>query len=427
MADTYFAYLDNTRLEMETIDDTFEKSIVRHEFPFRDGALLEDMGQKARTVRLRCYFWDDGGDHATYDDHILLINHLASRELFELDHPMYGIMKGCVESVSVRHDDRQRTAEVDITFVENLRGEIEPAEQADVEAEAEAAFTDVQERMMDSFSEGLRDVLGPEAAGILDKTLDASKGVLEQFQNVSLAARNYLKKVDTFVSTVESTLTEIANPANSLVSTINFGTNLPGRVIGSVTRCVERYARLYETLTTAPARFADSFNLAALELERALGFGKSHVRSTAAAQAGYTMATLYKADEEQRQSLRRKEKNACFDASGTYTTPETAAPVMNVRELEQSLATTRTMIQRAVDQDRRQEGLKTMARRLLEHVNSVKLEREKIVAVDLDNVMPLHLVCLKYGLPYNTAERIHSINRIPNPSFASGRVSIYGR
>lgn len=427
MADTYFAWLDNTPLEMETLDDSFEKSIARHEFPFRDGALLEDMGQKAHTVRLRCHFWDDGADHATYDDHILLINHLQSRELFELAHPMYGIMKGCVESISVRHDDRQRAAEVDITFVENLRGEIEPAQQADVVSGVEDAFLDAHERLLDGFSAEIRAALGSEAAGILDKALDASQGVMEQFTGVTLAARNYLKKVDTFVATVESTLTEIANPANSLISTINFGTNLPGRVIGSLTHCVERYTVLYDSLTNAPTRFADSFNLAMLDLEETLGFGETHVSSAAAAQGGVSMATLYKADEEQRQVLRRREKTASFDATGAYVAPNTAETVMNVRELEQSLATVRTMIQRAVARDRQQVGLKNMARQLLEHVNRVKLEREKIVTVDLDNSLPLHLVCLKYGLSYNTAARIHAINSIKNPSFTSGQVAIYAR
>jgi uncharacterized protein (UPF0261 family) len=42
--------------------------------------------------------------------------------------------------------------------------------------------------------------------------------------------------------------------------------------------------------------------------------------------------------------------------------------------------------------------------------------------------MPLHLVCLRYGLPYTDAERLVKVNKnIQNPNFASGAVSVYAR
>jgi prophage DNA circulation protein len=72
------------------------------------------------------------------------------------------------------------------------------------------------------------------------------------------------------------------------------------------------------------------------------------------------------------------------------------------------------------------QSLKRMARSLLEHVNTVKLERDRIITIVLDNTRPLHLVCLKYGLPYNMSDRLLSINQgIRNPSFTSGEIQIY--
>lgn len=142
MPDRYTAQLDGFALEIETTDDAFEKAIVRHEYPFKDGALLEDMGRKARIVKFRCYFWDDGADHATYDTHIELVKHLASQEISELVHPKYGPLRGCVESMSVRHDDRDRTAEIDVTFVEGLIEDGGDTSHTDVEAAAEEAYND---------------------------------------------------------------------------------------------------------------------------------------------------------------------------------------------------------------------------------------------------------------------------------------------
>jgi hypothetical protein len=101
--------------------------------------------------------------------------------------------------------------------------------------------------------------------------------------------------------------------------------------------------------------------------------------------------------------------------------------VLNVQQLERSLAEVRAEIQAAVELARGQESLKTAALALLEHVSQVKLERDRILMLTLENPLPLHLVCLRQGLPYRYAERILSINRIAHPSFTQGEVAVYGR
>lgn len=423
--DLYPAQLDGYELEIETLDDRFENAIVRHEFPKRAGAQLENMGQKARSVSIRCYFWDHG-DHQTYADHVDFINHLQRTELSELVHPQYGLVKGMIESFNVRHDDRDMTAEVDISFVEDLRGSTADIEYEDVEAAVEEAVLESQQEQMDSFAEEVRVELGGEAAGILEKSLDPAKGILEQFTGYSRAARGYLKRVEFFVATLEGTLTSVANPANGLISTINYGTNLPGRVIGSLSRCIERYVVLYDTIKNAPTRFLDSIDQAMLQLEATVGFG-SQLRIGFACQGAHAMAGIYKSDESTRQQVRRDEQHSGFDALGKYQAPAETEPMLTVNELETSLAKMRAMLQDGIDQDRSMESMKAMARSLQGHVNTVKLQRDRIITVELDNAMPLHLVCLKYGLPYNMADRLASINSIKNPSFTSGEVQIYGR
>lgn len=427
MDDLYRAQLDGYDLEIETLDDQFETAIARYEFPYRDGALLEDLGQKARMVRIRCYFWDDDGDHFTYADHVDFLNHLESRELFELVHPQYGPMKGCVESIAVRHDDRQMMAEVDIAFVENLRGSLSNVEYEDVTASVEEALVDSQYEQMDAFSAAVSDILGAEAADILDRTLDAGQGVLEQFQGISLKARTYLKQVDGWVSTFESTLTSVANPANGIVATINYGTNLPGRVIGALARCIERYVVLYNTALDAPTRFLDNLNQAMLTLESAAVGSSAMVRVAGSAQAAHALAGIYKGDEQTRQQHRQAEQTPSFDIRGAYLPRTQLAAMLTVDELEASLLSARAMLQAGISGDRAMTSLKTMARKLLEHVNTIKLERDKLVTVSLDNTLPLHLICLMRGLPYNYAERIASINQIRNPSFTAGEVRVYDR
>lgn len=467
MPDLYLAQLDGFGLEIETTDDAFEKAIVRHEYPFKDGALLEDMGQRARIVKFRCYFWDDGADHATYDKHIALLKHLESQEISELVHPKYGPLRGGIESISVRHDDRDRTAEIDIVFVEGLLEDGGDTRHDDVEAGAEEAYSNGIEDQKQEFADDVKTALGSEAPDILTKALDPALGIVAQFQGVSIKARNYLKLVETYVGTLEATLNTIANPANSLVSIINYGTSLPGRVIGSVSRCVERYALLYDSLKSAPVRFVDSMVGGTKALAKSVSgqsttfspspsktqtasFGKT-TTIAAASHTALQTAYLYKADEVLRVARKKDESARAFDAEGNYTAPDAlpvsaaaAAPgavavgaavgvaavgapwqTMTVNELESSLAAVRGILQEAINLSRQNTSLKQQALQLQTHVNSIKLEREKIIQVLLDNPVPLHLVCLRYGLPYNAAERLLTINKIRNPNCANGEVSVY--
>jgi len=425
----YDAAIDDIPLEIETLDDQFEVSIARHEFPYKDGALLENMGQKARTVNFRCYFWDNGG-HVTYNNHIKLVNHLKDKTLFTLTHPLYGDLQGMVEQVKVRADDRELTAEVDIAFVENLRRDTAEVEYEDVEVAADQALIDTQDEQMDQFEEDAQDELGAEADEINDQELDSEEGILEQFSSISQKARAWLREVESAVSTFEGVLNDITQPVNSLISTITYGLKLPGRVIGSIAKMVDRFVSLYKTVTTAPSRFMRNLRSAVDNLISKFGFSRSiqkHLRVAVATQGAQAVAQYYATDETQRQKLRTLEKQTTFDTLGRYLNPPVAEPVYTVNELEDSVYITRDMLQEAIDSDggRNITSLKTMARILIDHVSNIKLEREKIITVLLDNPMPLHIVCLRYGLDYHYADRIIAINSIPRPNFTSGSLQIY--
>ena len=428
MPDLYEAQLDGFALEIEMTDDEIESSIVRHEYPYRNGALLEDLGQKARVVRFKCYFWDDDADHMTYDVHESLLEYLKGMEVGELVHPKYGPMRGSVESIHMHHDDRDRFAEIDITFVQGLIDDVDDTAHEDIESSAEEAYAASIEDQKVEFADDVTAELGSEASSILGFELDPDLGIVEQFSGITTTARNYLKTVESYVATVEGTLNAVANPANGLVSILNYGTSLPGRVIGSVARCMERYAIAAEALQTAPARFTDSLASGLASLRSASGKFSKTTAIGGAAHIALQTAYCYKADEERRTERRRSEGVPAFDAMGNYTKPEFSATdpqPMTERELETSLATVRGLLQAAVVLSRQSSSLKRQALQLQTHVGTIKLEREKTVRVALDNTLPLHLVCLAHGLPYGAAERLLTINDIRNPNEVSGEVVIY--
>ena len=262
----------------------------------------------------------------------------------------------------------------------------------------------------------------------MSKELDPELGIVEQFSGVTAQARNWLKSVETFVGTVQAEAINVANPANSLLATIDYGAQLPGRVIGAVAQTFERYALLNASLKEAPERYLRNLKDSLDELAASSGDFAGITRGAGAQRMAVEGAGIFAADEEKRNRQRRREETATtFDVSGSYLAPEPIEPVLTVRELELSLALVRAELQAGLEADRTQQSLKDLARQLLEHVMVVKLERDRLVRVVLDNPMPLHLVCLVKGLNYAYAERVLAVNDIAKPNFTDGEIDVYVR
>jgi hypothetical protein len=476
MADIYQANINGFDLDIETIQDDFEKSVAHYEFPYKDGDLLEDMGQKARRIQVRCYFLND-----RYVDHIEFLDSLQNAELIDFMHPKYGLLHGCIESAVVMQDRRDLCAQIDIGFVENLRDDIEPTAYVDVESAAESSYTDGQNDLMNEFSSDMAQDLGASAYDVLGRDLDPSFGIFEQFADLTGPARAYVRQIDAYARLFDGILNQIENPANSLIAVIDFGADLPGRLIGGMARVAERYGLLYAPLNASPLRFLNSLRAGMTYLQTAVASGQvgpasgsvittqatlleqaaaapyntgilpvsgqipgtgitisgtpltrlvasrmpKYIMIAAALRQALEMAYLYKADEAERDLIKSLSAQKSFDTLGNYTYPQMPAPVMTINHLESTLGTVRLALKAAVDNARDMESPKTMARDLLTYVNKIKLEREKIKQVSVPNPMPLHLICLQYGLPYNDAARILAINNIPNPNFVSGGINIY--
>jgi hypothetical protein len=185
---------------------------------------------------------------------------------------------------------------------------------------------------------------------------------------------------------------------------------------------VEKIARLFDSLWNSPRQFLSQLDSAFGDLQNSyVNLGKAaagqsaaevmqkHLTITCAQRLALEAAAIYTADQQ-----------ASLDGDSDFQ-------VMNIRELEDTLAIVRARIEAAVEIARDMDSLKIMAAALLTQVNSVRLQREKMIKVTLDNPMPLHLVCLRYGLPYTDAERLVKVNNIKQPNFTDGEVSVYAR
>lgn len=422
MADRFVCSLDSFALDAESIDDVIEKAIARYEHPFRDGASTDDLGEKARTIRLRTYWLNE-----RYAEHLKFREHIKGRELFELTHPKYGLLKVRVESLSIRHDDRLETAEIDLALVQSLEDQEPVKTYADVAGAGEESFTLSIGEQLSLLDADLLAKLGGLAQDILTTELLPEGGILEQFANVARGARAVIKTAADYVTQLEDYLPTVTIPTTSLLTTIDFPATLAGRVVGAVTAAVERQARALDSLRSSPERYLASLRTSLDDLAGDSGDYSTHARIAGSRQLALEAGNLYQEDERGRQTVRRLEAVRCIDALGRYTPPEPTPAVMSVRELERSLATVRESLQLAIDEARDQQELKAMARQLLEHVNQVKLERDRMLEISLDNPLPLHLLCLQRGLPYRQASRLLAVNSIPHPNFTRGEVTVYVR
>jgi prophage DNA circulation protein len=424
MAEKFQAAIDGIEFDCETLEDSFEKAIARHEFPYRSGALLEDMGQKARVIKIRCFFLNERyGFHNALIDYIRETNHA-----YELTHPQYGLIKGQIESMVVRHDDREETAEIDLTFVENMPGAIETAWAPSVAADTEEAFLTGQDELAEEMEHDIRDEFPSdfdELLGEIDPTLPT---LFEQYSGLTKEARAYVRQVDEYVGELRALLSEITSPANSLVSTTDYATNLPGVVMGSLAAAIERHALLYDTLRSSPDRFFQSFATGVAEIEDSFERFGTYTAIAKAQREAVLLGDMLDEDQARYQTARQAAEVATFSSLGRLQKDISGTEViLTITEIEGALATVRSDLQDAIDAARRMGSLKTLAATLTDHVITLKKSRPPLVTVRIDNAMPLHLICLKYGLAYNEADQLMAINRIRNPNFTSGEVQVYVR
>jgi prophage DNA circulation protein len=460
----YAASLNGFPLAIETISDGFAKAIARYEFPYKDGAQLEDMGQKARTIRFRCYFWDAAGNQ-TYDAHIDFINSLASQTLFEFVHPTYGPINGCVDSVSITQDDRERTAEVDIEFVENLRGTTQTMQDypaQDVLASCEDAFSAGILQTVAAFGAEATAFLGAEAFIVVNQVLNPLAAIEGQFVGLSMSAFSFVGAVASGMTALAAVLPGVANSTTSLLAATSFTSNLPGILVQSIAQCCERYILRRKGIEANPTNWTStiSADFAAL----VAGFTATSTSNPAAVRVNSAtipkliwmqaasavsleLASIYATDQANWTTAQQTQLQNAFDMLGNYVYPDvTGAPLMTQADLQQTLSDARAMIQGAIDFFRANDvapscaassvdgagssldSLKQSALALQTQVESELLEREALLEVMITNPLPLHLVCLMYGLPYNTAEQLWAINRkngLQNPNAASGSIYVY--
>jgi prophage DNA circulation protein len=94
--------------------DNGSRAVVEHEYPYRDGAEVEDLGRKARRISLTAVIWGKDYEAALQK----LIAAMDTRGAGDLVHPVFGPVKVQPVSWDIPHDgERPNYAEVALEFV----------------------------------------------------------------------------------------------------------------------------------------------------------------------------------------------------------------------------------------------------------------------------------------------------------------------
>jgi len=387
----YAATLNGLPLQCQTTRDGFEKAISKQEIPYADGAVTDDLGTKARSIAVRCYFYE-----GNYPVHAQVIELLKVREILEFVHPVYGLLKVRLEALTVNHDDTIRAAELELQLVEDGRPQAQIRNKADIRNEAEKEF-------LNSVAE----------------------------QKLSVAAKIYAlgAKGEAFcesaIGSMGALMTTVANPANRLASLIDYGTDLPGRFVKEAALAVERYAIAYDALRGSPEAFMSRLNQSLVEFSTALDKFSAPAAAAGAARLAYEAAGFYSDGETAAGATKQAEGTAGFDYQGNKNDQD-VYELMDSRQIELILALANEAIQRALQADRGNIALKRLAAALGAAALELKQTASNVITVRIENTTPLHLICLRYNLPYSAAERLLKLNPgIKDPNRVKGEVLIY--
>jgi len=278
-----------------------------------------------------------------------------------------------------------------------------------------------------------------DQARVLEEEVTASLGpegvtVLNQDGNSMLSAMSAQMTLNArYVSSVlESAITYLdgiggSNPATSIVQVTEYSTTLSGRLLRSVARAVERVGDAAAAPQVQPSQFIRTFRSGCDSIRRAVASAivKNQILINAAAFLAVKLAAMFEDDDRAMSRIKQLETAIPFDDDGTYRAPDPVPMAYTADELERTVALAREMIQEALVENRGLLSLRIIADKLVAHVNTVKLERERMVEIEVSEVLPLHALLLRRGIPAAAAERIAVINDFWCPNFITGKVRVY--
>lgn len=403
-------------LKLVSIGDEISHAIAETQYPYKNGADLEDMGVNAELLRFSCVLTNDD-----YKE-----NYQALRNWFlsyfatpiELIHPDHGTLNGYPQNVSFNNDRRKRFAQFDFEFkIAGIQPDIQdftdPTEVC--EEEAKAVNVEVQAALAEEMQRaGVPDVPGDDWS------------LLDYWGAMGDAARSFASGVSGALGRIQGVIETVKAPLDALNTTIDYVDTLSGSLTGSL----QRFCDSLTALGRKAGSSSGTSVLASIFTERLASFIDTPVYASLATIAASTLACetarQISEDEVKMGESIAAESVVSDDAVGKPIAADTIEPfIMTPETLENSLAAVREFINRVLPVSKSPGRLKKMAATLTESILKLKMEYMTTRTVKVEYETPLHKILLDNGLNYKAAERVCALNNVKNPTFMKGEVLVY--
>jgi hypothetical protein len=424
------------------INDSVQSNVAEYEFIGADGAKLDNLGNKARKIRFKSYWFgvntgmQQDPINPSYYNHYAFLNDVtaSSNSAWTLTHPQYGDVLGQITNITIVHNDTHDYCEIDIDFTQDGLMDQGILEQQTIERAVEIQGEAVMNALSKDYLNGLKS--SAPLSVLAGKVLTAGTSIADCVGSVNAVARNFALEADQFVNGCDKFLNSVTAPITGISNTINFAADIPGRLIGSVNAAVNRVMALNKTLSITPTNLMKSIEDSCKQLAATVTSPSNlyHANNTLyqsliftvfATSASLTMAGILTNDEFNRKADAANNAKKQYDANGKRINASNTTETLSITEIENALATCRRLTNLALQaRDKENYALKEQAATLVSYVDNIKLNKYDIKTVDVTN-MPMHILCMRMGQNYGTAERFSKLNNIKNPTFTEGSVDVY--
>jgi len=403
-------------VDLLDVSDQFKAAIAKHSYVGKNGAELEWLGMEANEYRYRASF---AGDQ--FELYPRFLQKCSTGKLLQVIHPIYGALDGLVEDVSVKHDDCTDKVDVDFTFIQDgldktLRFRADAKDV--IIAQAQALVNSQYKQLAEVFYPN-----NPPSPNLTDPDwFDKLSGLSNKVLSVVSDIKSALGRIDAAIAAVGA-------PISALAGAITFVEDLPGALIDKVTQLVDVATLIPTALDRDPT----------IDVSAALDTLRNHidtftgtsadvpVKSMAALQSLRLVSTMMDTDLDTLRTMQAYEAADSFDGEGNWVGQSSSAPRLpaTADQVGRLVVAARTLTQEAIAVVDDPSPLLIASLALQRQYRDRLVEFENIKEIEVADPIPLHLLCLQLGLPYNTAERLMLINDIRNPSFVQGKVRVY--
>ncbi|HEF7241212.1 TPA: DNA circularization N-terminal domain-containing protein [Yersinia enterocolitica] len=410
------------RFDVVNARDSWSRDIAQHEYPYIDGADVQDMGRKARNIRLSALFWGDDYDSRLQS----FIAALDKRGAGELIHPIYGSMPNMqVIECQVGHDaENVDYCTVELVFLESKTGnpffsQDYPTAQADVIFNQVQSLMDAEQSLMDKVLAPLRDA---------KKLMSKSKALASAALNMLLIFRgeitgfvgsttDFVQYPGAFISDLQSAVSLTSQNATSSGSSVSAASAI-SQTNATMSDWGESHRQLTE-IANLPTALVSGEKTAPVDMPA--GVSVADIAELIA------MVTIVVAGE------------LALDAADIFSN-EDINSLLSPTEIERIANDTRQFIQTSIDQHRAQyadatqevsssptalgiawqpvvEGLKDIALAVQQLAANMITTRPPLIQRQVDSVSNLHLVAHRWYGDYRRAVELQRLNpQLRNPN-----------